>query len=156
MGTSSGKKKRTLQLLIDEGSPYVEYFDWFLKAHVYAPLTHNWHLILAAGLPSSKSNLYLKNLFDLLELDWHCQWCLVCLANSGLPGATHFAHLMWSLLKKMACKKPYEDISHWVTNLVKLCRTRFDQPPDSYQGEEHCDKPRWGWSKLFVPHCLVV
>ena len=68
-GTSHGKKKRTLQLLIDEGSPYVEYFEWFLKAHVYAALTHNWHFIQAVGFQTSKSNIYMKNNFDLLELD---------------------------------------------------------------------------------------
>ena len=146
-GTSTGKKKRTIQLILEAGTPYGDYYKWFLKATVYIALTHNWHLIQGAARCGQKAKQYVKNLFDLLELDWHSQWALVSLHASGLPGATHFAHVMWSLLKKMACKEPYEDLSHWVTNLIKLTRTRFDQPP-----EGHHDQQTWGWSKMEVPH----
>ena len=34
-----------------------------------------------------------------------------------------------------------------MTNLVKLCRKRFDQPP-----ENNKDAKLWGWSKMSVPH----
>ena len=146
-GTSHGKEKRTLQLLIDDKCAYAGYYVMVLKISVYQALTSNWHLIQGAALGGEKSKIYLRNLFNLLELDWHSQWCLVGLHASGLPGACHFAQVMWGLLKTQACKEPYEDLSAWVTNLVKLTRRRFDQPP-----ADHNDMHNWGWSKMEVPH----
>ena len=160
-GASHGKKKRTLQHLVDLNSPFVDWYVHFLKMHVWMALTANWHLIQAAALQPGRSTIYLKNLWDLLELDYHAQWSLMNLAQSGLPGATHFAHIMWTLLKEKACVEPYEDLSPWLTQQVKLIRTRFDQPPlyKSLKGkgggfqEEHPDRAYWGWCKLTVPHC---
>ena len=146
-GTSHGKEKRTLQLLIDAKCAYAGYYVWVLKLSVYQALTSNWHLIQGAALGGEKSKIYLRSLFNLLELDWHSQWCLLGLHASGLPGACHFAQVMWDLLKTHACKEPYEDLSAWVTNLVKLARRRFDQPP-----ADHRDMDIWGWSKMAVPH----
>lgn len=160
-GASHGKTKRTLQHLVDLGSPYTEWYIHFLKMHVWYALTSNWHLIQAAALEPKKATIYVKNIWDLLELDYHAQWSLMALAQSGLPGATHFAHIMWTLLKEKACARPYEDLSPWVTQQIKLCRKRFDQPPlykslsrsSGGPQEEHPDRARWGWCKLSVPHC---
>ena len=40
-GTSHGKRKRTLQLLIDAGNPHAEFYVWILNVHVYQALTSN-------------------------------------------------------------------------------------------------------------------
>ena len=150
-GTSYGKEKRTIQLLIDHKCLYAPYYVRVLQQHVYEALTQNWHLIQGAALMGERSKNYLKSLFNLLELDWHAQWCLVSLHASGLPGAGHFAHVMWNLLKKQACKEPYEDLSAFVTNQVKLARKRFDQPP-----KDHKDRDLWGVVQVVGPSYLEV
>ena len=68
-GTSHGKKKRTLQLLIDAKNPHAKFYVWVLQVHVYQALTSNWHLIQGAGRGGAKAKGYLKTIFDMLELD---------------------------------------------------------------------------------------
>ena len=91
-GTSSRrdltwKTKRTLQLLIDAEDPQAEFYVWILKVHIYHALTSSWDLIQGAGRGGEKAKKYLKTIFDMLELDWPAQWCLVSLHASGLVGA---------------------------------------------------------------------
>ena len=60
---------------------------------------------------------------------------LAVVRASGLVGASHFAQVMWDLLKKMACKEPLFRRARTERNLTR---------GTSWQARQHCLWPTEG------------
>ena len=126
-----------LEYMQHDAFPFME---WWYRRCIWTLLTQRWYL-LQGGKWWEDGGKWWVQAMHLLELDRKAQMEFFLLLQAGHVGRAHANKLLWNLLSIQALKKPYRDMSRYVTTSIKWCRKQFDRPPRETQ-----DLSWWSWS----------
>ena len=119
--------------------PGWEWIEWKFLQTIHWILTARWYII-QGGMDDYALEEWMA-LMNLLELDRRARMDLFLLAQSGYFGRALANKTLWEILTGPAIDPPYWDMSHRVTQLVRIARRKFERPP-----RDHPDLKWWDWS----------